>query len=136
MASDPCYDAVVSLAGVHLARAWDCDGSYANLAETVVNYLKAVGIRAQLRPLERLKGGHDAPCGACVEQLPKAETLGDGFKTEGRAVVWPTRWSGDERRRRRKVHAQRDHDRDRADGGVACRGEMRPCLRQDAPRSR
>jgi len=30
-----------------------CDVSYANLAEAVVNYLKAVGIRAQLRPLER-----------------------------------------------------------------------------------
>jgi peptide/nickel transport system substrate-binding protein len=30
-----------------------CDVSYANLGEAVVNYLKAVGIRAQLRPLER-----------------------------------------------------------------------------------
>jgi peptide/nickel transport system substrate-binding protein len=30
-----------------------CDASYDNLAEAVVNYLKAVGIRAQLRPLER-----------------------------------------------------------------------------------
>ncbi len=30
-----------------------CDVSYANLAEAVVNYLKAIGIRAQLRPLER-----------------------------------------------------------------------------------
>ena len=30
-----------------------CDASYANLGEPVVNYLKAVGIRAQLRPLER-----------------------------------------------------------------------------------
>jgi peptide/nickel transport system substrate-binding protein len=30
-----------------------CDASYANLGEAVVNYLKAVGIRAQLRPLER-----------------------------------------------------------------------------------
>jgi peptide/nickel transport system substrate-binding protein len=30
-----------------------CDVSYANLAEAVVNYLKAVGIRAHLRPLER-----------------------------------------------------------------------------------
>ena len=30
-----------------------CDASYANLAEAVVNYLKAAGIRAQLRPLER-----------------------------------------------------------------------------------
>jgi peptide/nickel transport system substrate-binding protein len=30
-----------------------CDASYANLGEAVVNYLKAVGIRTQLRPLER-----------------------------------------------------------------------------------
>src|SRR5262249_48566830 len=30
-----------------------CDASYANLGEAVVNYLQAVGIRAQLRPLER-----------------------------------------------------------------------------------
>jgi peptide/nickel transport system substrate-binding protein len=30
-----------------------CDGSYANLGEAVLNNLKAVGIRAQLRPLER-----------------------------------------------------------------------------------
>jgi peptide/nickel transport system substrate-binding protein len=30
-----------------------CDNTYANLGEAVVNYLKAVGIRAQLRPLER-----------------------------------------------------------------------------------
>ena len=30
-----------------------CDSSYANLGEAVVNYLKAVGIRTQLRPLER-----------------------------------------------------------------------------------
>jgi peptide/nickel transport system substrate-binding protein len=30
-----------------------CDASYANLAEAVVNYLRAAGIRAQLRPLER-----------------------------------------------------------------------------------
>ena len=27
--------------------------SYANLGEAVVNYLQAVGIRVQLRPLER-----------------------------------------------------------------------------------
>ena len=31
-----------------------CDASYANLGEAVVNYLKAVGIRAQLRPPERV----------------------------------------------------------------------------------
>src|SRR3989442_2217050 len=30
-----------------------CDASYANLGEAVVNYLKAAGIRVQLRPLER-----------------------------------------------------------------------------------
>lgn len=30
-----------------------CDASYGNLGEAVVNYLKAAGIRAQLRPLER-----------------------------------------------------------------------------------
>jgi peptide/nickel transport system substrate-binding protein len=30
-----------------------CDSSYANLGEAVVNYLKAAGIRVQLRPLER-----------------------------------------------------------------------------------
>src|SRR5688572_11782929 len=30
-----------------------CDASYANLAEAVVNYLRAAGIRTQLRPLER-----------------------------------------------------------------------------------
>ena len=35
------------------AGDYNCDVSYANLAEAVVNYLKAVGIRAQLRPLER-----------------------------------------------------------------------------------
>jgi peptide/nickel transport system substrate-binding protein len=30
-----------------------CDSTYSNLAEAVVNYLKAVGIRVHLRPLER-----------------------------------------------------------------------------------
>ena len=30
-----------------------CDASYANLGEAVLNYLRPVGIRAQLRPLER-----------------------------------------------------------------------------------
>jgi peptide/nickel transport system substrate-binding protein len=35
------------------AGLYNCDVSYANLAEAVVNYFKAVGIRTSLRPLER-----------------------------------------------------------------------------------
>jgi peptide/nickel transport system substrate-binding protein len=35
------------------AGAYYCDASYSNLAEATVNYLKAIGIRTQLRPLER-----------------------------------------------------------------------------------
>jgi peptide/nickel transport system substrate-binding protein len=35
------------------AGEYFCDASYANLGEAVVNYLKAAGIRTQLRPLER-----------------------------------------------------------------------------------
>src|SRR3989442_4079360 len=35
------------------AGEYYCDASYANLGEAVVNYLKALGIRVQLRPLER-----------------------------------------------------------------------------------
>ena len=35
------------------AGAYYCDASYSNLAEATANYLKAVGIRTQLRPLER-----------------------------------------------------------------------------------
>ena len=35
------------------AGDYSCDASYANLGEAVVNYLQAVGIRVQLRPLER-----------------------------------------------------------------------------------
>jgi peptide/nickel transport system substrate-binding protein len=35
------------------AGEYFCDSSYANLGEAVVNYLKAVGIKVQLRPLER-----------------------------------------------------------------------------------
>ena len=33
---------------------YNCDSSYANLAEATNNYLGAVGIRAKLRPLERV----------------------------------------------------------------------------------
>ena len=36
------------------AGYYNCDGSYANLAEAANNYLGAVGIRAKLRPLERV----------------------------------------------------------------------------------
>ena len=35
------------------AGEYYCDGSYANLAEAVLNNLQAIGIRAKLRPLER-----------------------------------------------------------------------------------
>jgi peptide/nickel transport system substrate-binding protein len=35
------------------AGEYFCDASFANVGEAVVNYLKAVGIRPQLRPLER-----------------------------------------------------------------------------------
>jgi peptide/nickel transport system substrate-binding protein len=35
------------------AGEYYCDSSYSNLAETVINNLQAVGIRARLRPLER-----------------------------------------------------------------------------------
>jgi extracellular solute-binding protein (family 5) len=35
------------------AGVYSCDASYANVAEAVVNYLDSVGIRTQLRPLER-----------------------------------------------------------------------------------
>jgi peptide/nickel transport system substrate-binding protein len=35
------------------AGEYFCDATYSNLGEAVVNYLKAVGIKAQLRPLER-----------------------------------------------------------------------------------
>jgi peptide/nickel transport system substrate-binding protein len=35
------------------AGEYFCDSTYANLGEAVVNYLKAVGIKTQLRPLER-----------------------------------------------------------------------------------
>ena len=36
------------------AGFYNCDSSYANLAEAVNNYLGEVGIRAKLRPLERV----------------------------------------------------------------------------------
>jgi peptide/nickel transport system substrate-binding protein len=35
------------------AGAYNCDSSYANIGEAVVDGLRAVGIRAQLRPIER-----------------------------------------------------------------------------------
>ena len=35
------------------AGFYNCDSSYANIAEATNNYLGAVGIRAKLRPLER-----------------------------------------------------------------------------------
>jgi len=57
----PSYDPKKSrqlLAEAGYANGFDageyyCDASYANLGEAVVNYLQAVGIRTQLRPLER-----------------------------------------------------------------------------------
>src|SRR6476620_11526414 len=36
------------------AGFYNCDASYANLAEATNNYLGAIGIRARLRPLERV----------------------------------------------------------------------------------
>jgi peptide/nickel transport system substrate-binding protein len=36
------------------AGDYNCDGSYSNLAEAINDYLGAVGIRAKLRPLERV----------------------------------------------------------------------------------
>jgi hypothetical protein len=49
------------------------------------------------------------------------------FKVERRAVVWPTRWQAMIARPKEEVHAQRDHDRDRADGGVLTE-ESHECL--------
>ncbi len=57
----PVYDLVKArqlLADAGYPNGFDagdyyCDASYANLGEAVVNYLRAAGIRAQLRPLER-----------------------------------------------------------------------------------
>ena len=57
----PAYDVAKArqlLAEAGYPRGFDagdyyCDSSYANLGEAAVNYLKAAGIRAQLRPLER-----------------------------------------------------------------------------------
>src|SRR3989441_8226378 len=56
----PVYDLVKArqlLADAGYPNGFDagdyyCDASYANLGEAVVNYLRAAGIRAQLRPLE------------------------------------------------------------------------------------
>ncbi|MBM3219409.1 MAG: ABC transporter substrate-binding protein [Candidatus Rokubacteria bacterium] len=57
----PTYDAARAkklLAEAGFPNGFDageyfCDSSYANLGEAVVNYLKAVGLKVQLRPLER-----------------------------------------------------------------------------------
>ena len=57
----PKYDPVKAkelLAAAGYPKGFDagdyvCDGSFANLAETVINNLQAVGIRTKLRPLER-----------------------------------------------------------------------------------
>ena len=57
----PAYDpqkAKQLLAEAGYANGFDageyfCDATYSNLGEAVVNYFKAVGIRTQLRPLER-----------------------------------------------------------------------------------
>ena len=57
----PAYDAARAkrlLAEAGYPNGFDggdyyCDSSYANLGEAVVNYLKAAGIKTQLRPLER-----------------------------------------------------------------------------------
>src|SRR5947199_6851519 len=57
----PVYDLVKArklLADAGYPNGFDagdyyCDASYANLGEPVLNYLQTVGIRAQLRPLER-----------------------------------------------------------------------------------
>jgi peptide/nickel transport system substrate-binding protein len=35
------------------AGEYTCDGSYSTVAETIANYLAAVGIRTKLRPMER-----------------------------------------------------------------------------------
>src|SRR5262249_6289487 len=57
----PVYDPTTAkrlLAEAGFPRGFDageyyCDVAYANLAETVINYLAEVGIRSKLRPLER-----------------------------------------------------------------------------------
>jgi peptide/nickel transport system substrate-binding protein len=57
----PAYDAARAkklLAEAGFPNGFDageyfCDSSYANLGEAVVNYLKAAGLKVQLRPLER-----------------------------------------------------------------------------------
>ena len=58
---EPVYDpekakqllAEAGFAGGFDAGYYNCDASYANLAEATNNYLGAIGIRAKLRPLER-----------------------------------------------------------------------------------
>jgi len=72
-----------------------CDSSYANLGEAVVNYLKAVGITMQLRPLERaaffaqhgekkLRNVIQASSGA----FGSAATRIEGFVAAGGAYVY------------------------------------------------
>jgi peptide/nickel transport system substrate-binding protein len=59
---EPVYDpekaqqllAAAGYPGGFDAGFYNCDSSYANLAEATNNYLGAVGIRAKLRPLERV----------------------------------------------------------------------------------
>jgi peptide/nickel transport system substrate-binding protein len=74
-----------------------CDSSYSNLAETVVNNLAAVGIRARLRPLERaaffsaygekkLKGLVQAASGAFGNTATRMEA----FVATGGAYVYGT----------------------------------------------
>jgi peptide/nickel transport system substrate-binding protein len=58
---EPVYDpekakqllAEAGFGGGFDAGYYNCDASYANLAEATNNYLGAIGIRAKLRPLER-----------------------------------------------------------------------------------
>ena len=77
------------------AGEYFCDSSFADLAEAVVNYLQAVGIRAKLRPLERaafvkrfadkgLKNIIQAASGAFGNATTRLET----FVVKGGAYVY------------------------------------------------